>query len=186
MLGDHVNIHLKRGVKIITCDPDTQTIEAETRNGEVISVNAYHFGSVFRWPEAGESWMVREENGSWYLDGIYEEMQPSEDSGGGGEEALSLSGYVEVPAAKGVTLGTFEIPAQKKARFILCIFVINQAENSGSMTVAGNVIAITERSGSVGTNYRTTLTIVLPANTPCLIKGNNPEHVSIDHLWESV
>jgi hypothetical protein len=71
-LSDHVNMSLKRGVKILTCDPSKRLVEAETRNGEVISVNVYNYTSVFRWPIAGEKWMVREENGSWYLDGIYE------------------------------------------------------------------------------------------------------------------
>jgi hypothetical protein len=75
MLSDQVNIQLKRGVKIITCDPSTRTIEAETRNGEVISVNAYYYSPVFRWPVSGEKWVVREENGSWFLEGLYEEQQ---------------------------------------------------------------------------------------------------------------
>lgn len=73
-LGDHINLHLKQGVKIITCDPATSTIEAETRNGEVISVNVYHFTPTFRWPVPGEKWTVVEENGSWFLDGIYEQQ----------------------------------------------------------------------------------------------------------------
>lgn len=72
MLSDHVKLTLKRGVKILTCDPQTRLIEAETRNGEVISVNAYHYTPMFRWPIPGEKWVVKEENGSWYLDGIYE------------------------------------------------------------------------------------------------------------------
>lgn len=72
MLGNHINLNLKRGVKIITCDPSTRTIEAETRNGEVISINAYYYTPVFRWPVSGEKWIVREENGSWFLEGIYE------------------------------------------------------------------------------------------------------------------
>lgn len=72
MLGDHVNLQLKRGVKIITCDPQKRLIEAETRNGEVITVNAYNYTPSFRWPKSGEKWMVGEENGSWYLEGIYE------------------------------------------------------------------------------------------------------------------
>lgn len=75
MLGDHINIHLKRGVKIITCDPASGTIEAETRNGEVVSVNAYAFNPTFRWPIEGEKWIIREENGSWFLDSIYEPME---------------------------------------------------------------------------------------------------------------
>ena len=104
----------------------------------------------------------------------------------GAEQQLSVSGYQEVPGSKGKALGTFEVPASPKARFILCVFTINEAENFGTITVAGNTIAITERSGSVGVNYRTTLTVVLPPNVPAIIKGNNPTHVSINSLWESI
>lgn len=78
MLGAHINLQLKRGVQIITCDPPSRTIEAETRNGEVISINAYHQDATFRWPVPGEKWVVREENGSWYLDGIFETQEPPE------------------------------------------------------------------------------------------------------------
>lgn len=77
MLSDHMNIQLKQGVKILTCEPIAGTIEAETRNGEVISINAYHYSPVFRWPIPGERWMVTEENGSWYLTGIYERQNPT-------------------------------------------------------------------------------------------------------------
>jgi len=68
----HISIQPKRGVRIILCDPATKRIEAETRHGEVIAINAYSFTSTFRWPKVGESWMVKEENGSWYLDSIWE------------------------------------------------------------------------------------------------------------------
>jgi hypothetical protein len=73
-LGDHVNLQLKRGVKIITCDPAKRLIEAETRNGEVITINAYYYTPLFRWPVSGEKWVVNEENGSWFLESIYEEQ----------------------------------------------------------------------------------------------------------------
>ncbi len=76
-LGNHINLQLKRGVKIITCDPSQRLIEAETRNGEVISVSVYHCAPIHRWPVPGERWMVEEENGSWFLGGIYEEQEPS-------------------------------------------------------------------------------------------------------------
>jgi hypothetical protein len=210
-LGDHINLQLKRGVKILTCDPATRLIEAETRNGEVISVNVYHYTPMFRWPIPGEKWMVGEENGSWYLEGIYEpqgtadsevQAEPGDaviSSSSGrllvnkegnltqikGSE-LSVSGYVEDKAAKGVTLGTYEVKATENARFILCIFNITKQENFGQIEVAGNVIAITERSGSEGINYKTTLTIVLPPGVPAIISGNNPTKVSINALWESV
>jgi hypothetical protein len=212
MLSDHVNINLKRGVKILTCDPSKRLIEAETRNGEVITVNAYAYTPMFRWPIPGEKWMVKEENGSWYLDGIYEpqgtegsevQAEPGDaviSSSSGrlllnqegkltqikNESQLSVTGYREIPGSKGKTLGTYEIKPTENARFILCIFTISSAENFGTMTVAGNEIAITERSGSVGLNYRTTLTIVLPPGVPCTIKGSNPSFVSINSLWESI
>lgn len=75
-LENHININLKRGVKILTCEPAKRLIEAETRNGEVISINAYSYTPVFRWPVPGEKWVVIEENGSWYLDEIYETQTP--------------------------------------------------------------------------------------------------------------
>lgn len=79
MLGDHINLNLKRGVHILTCEPAERKIEAETRNGEVISINAYHYSPIFRWPVPGEKWVVSEENGSWFLTGIYEEQNPKEE-----------------------------------------------------------------------------------------------------------
>jgi hypothetical protein len=73
MLSNHTNQQIKRGVRILTCDPATKTIEAETRNGEVISINAYVYTPLWRWPMVEEKWMVREENGSWFLESISEE-----------------------------------------------------------------------------------------------------------------
>lgn len=214
-LGDHVNIQPKRGVKIITCDPQKRLIEAETRNGEVITVNAYNYTPSFRWPKPGEKWMVGEENGSWYLEGIYEaqgtegsttQAEPGDVvlSASSGrilvneegklsqlkseEEELSLTGYQEIAAAKGVGLGEFEIAAQAKARFILAIFTINDLEPFGQakIVIAGNPIAITERSGSVGAAYKTTLTVVLPPNVPAKIEGSGSSKVTLSNLWESI
>lgn len=105
---------------------------------------------------------------------------------GGTEQQLSVAGYQEITEAKGQTLGVYTIPAQERARFILCIFTINEAEHSGTIIIAGNPIAITERSGSVGIDYKTTLTVVLPPGIPCTIEGSNPSHVSIHSLWESI
>lgn len=219
MLSDHMNMHLKRGVKILTCDPQTRTIEAETRNGEVISVNAYSYTPTFRWPIPGEKWVVKEENGSWYLDGIYEpqgvagseiQAEPGDaviSSSSGrlllnqegqltqikGSE-LSVTGYREEPEAKEWLLRPttpWHVPATTNARFLLVIFNITEAECFATIEVAGNIIAITERSGSVGKNYKTTLTIVLPSKIPCIISGGNNEgpvtdQISIEHLWESI
>lgn len=99
---------------------------------------------------------------------------------------LSVGGYVEDAAAKGKTLGTYEVKAKEKARFLLVIFNITEVNNFGEIIVQGDTIAITERSGSVGANYKTTLTIVLPPGVPAIIKGSSPSQVSITALWESV
>ncbi len=233
-LGDHINIHLKQGVEIITCDPGQGLIEAKTRNGEVISINAYHRTPTFRWPIPGEKWMVTEENGSWFLDGIYEQQQPFEPkpgemtpvkpgdtiiTAGSGtiwknvegkleplveevEEQLRVLDYVENAAAKEYVLArnpegiksNFEVPVSKKARFILVIFGIDGTRNFGEVVLEGKHIALTERSGSVGALYRTTLTIVIPPTQKCVITGTatgeigegGAAEVQLVHLWESV
>jgi hypothetical protein len=214
-LSDHMNQQVKRGCRIITCDPANRIIEAQTQRGEVIQINAYSASPTFRWPKVGEKWIVREENGSWFLEGIWEEQTPFEPTPGAPihvqpgdtvitastgtiwknvdgqlepllQTQLSVSGYVEDKAAKGKGLGTYEVKAQEKARFLLVIFNITEVEQFGAIEVEGDVIAITERSGSVGLNYKTTLTIVLPPGVPAIIKGSNAPDVSIVALWESV
>lgn len=82
-INDHINAQTKRGCKIIVCDPAKKQIEGQTQAGEVISINAYVYSPFFRWPKVGEQVMVREENGSWYLEGIWE--APGERAG---DEAL--------------------------------------------------------------------------------------------------
>ena len=226
MLTDQMNIQLKQGVKIITCEPATGIIEAETRNGEVISINAYHRTPTFRWPIPGEKWMVTEENGSWFLDGIYEQQTPYEGkavkpgdtvvSAGSGtiwknvegqlkplvESQLNVSGYIENAAAKEYVLArnpggiknNFEVPVSNKARFLLVIFSIDGTQNFGEIVLEGKHIGITERSGSVGAFYRTTLTVVVPPTQKCVITGTatgeagegGAAEVQLVHLWESV
>jgi len=79
-MNTHITVWMKRGVKIILVDPESKRIEAETRNGETIQVNAYYLNPSFRWPMVGESWMVKEENGSWYLEGLWENQEPTEET----------------------------------------------------------------------------------------------------------
>lgn len=76
--ADHINTQTKRGCKIITCNPETKTIEAKIQRGEIVTVNAYYFSPLFRWPMVGEEWVIREENGSWFLEGIWEERGEEE------------------------------------------------------------------------------------------------------------
>jgi len=80
MLRDHINQGvIKRGCRILTCDPATRTIEAKIQRGEVVPVNAYSFTPLFRWPMVGEVWLLREEKGSFFLDSIWEEQEATEE-----------------------------------------------------------------------------------------------------------
>lgn len=56
------------GVTILTSDPTTGIIEAKFKGGETRRITVFETAVAFRWPVAGESWVVRQENGTWYLD----------------------------------------------------------------------------------------------------------------------
>lgn len=55
---------------ILTSDPTTTppTIEAALKGADGRSVSIVGVSAAFRWPEVGETWVIRQENGSWYLD----------------------------------------------------------------------------------------------------------------------
>ena len=63
---------------ITTVDPNATTstgapapiIEATMRS-KVIQISLYNIPVAFRWPVVGETWMVIQYNGSWYLDGMF-------------------------------------------------------------------------------------------------------------------
>lgn len=217
MLSDHVNMNLKRGVKILTCDPEKRLIEAETRNGEVISVNAYYYNPTFRWPIPEEKWVVKEENGSWYLDGIYEpqgipgetiQAKPGDaiiSSSSGNvyknvngkleplvevPTTLGVKDYIEDEAAKGRSLGTYTLKERSYSRFVLATFnilwVSIESFRTAEIIVKGKSIAKTQRSGSEGTNYKTTLTVVVPPNTSCIAQGGSTNDVTLTEIWESI
>lgn len=209
----------KRGCRIILCEPDQRRIEAQIQGGEIIAINAYAFSQAFRWPMVGETWIIREENGSWFLDSQWEEQEPAEGlkpepgdhilSAGSGrvllnvkgklkpltETQLNVSGYVEDVAARAFVLNAplestvYTLPKKPQSRFILVIFNMTEVENYSEISIDGNVIAITERSGSVGANYKTTLTVVVPPEAVCHILGGKHQLsgiVSIEKLWESI
>lgn len=57
--------------KITTVDPTTSTVgfivkgDAQERYATILTTPV-----AFRWPIEGETWLVRQENGSWYIDGM--------------------------------------------------------------------------------------------------------------------
>jgi hypothetical protein len=69
----------KKGAKIVTVDPSNQIIHASLGAGQVVPVNAFSYSPLFRWPMVGEHWILREENGSWFLHEICETQTPSEE-----------------------------------------------------------------------------------------------------------
>lgn len=59
------------GVRIVTVDPTQGLIEGVFKTGDVRQISVYTTPPAFRWPQVGEDWMVRQENGTWYLDGFW-------------------------------------------------------------------------------------------------------------------
>jgi hypothetical protein len=59
----------KYGCTITTVAPENNQIEAVTRTGAAINITVVTTPIAWRWPIVGESWMARQENGAWYLDG---------------------------------------------------------------------------------------------------------------------
>jgi hypothetical protein len=59
------------GAKITTVDPTQGLVEAVTKDGTIMRVSVYTIPTAFRWPQVGENWMIRQENGSWYLEGYW-------------------------------------------------------------------------------------------------------------------
>lgn len=58
----------KVSVKIITVDKDKRRVECAMRDGAMIYAAIWETGTVFRWPEVGETWTVRQDTGIWRLD----------------------------------------------------------------------------------------------------------------------
>jgi hypothetical protein len=59
--------------KIVAVDRSTKRIEGVLKVGKVVQVSVYATDPLFRWPKVGESWMVRQDNGHWILDGIWQD-----------------------------------------------------------------------------------------------------------------
>lgn len=64
---------------ITTVDPTSTTslgapapiIEGVIKSGKTVQISLYNIPTAFRWPVVGETWMIVQYNGSWYLDGIF-------------------------------------------------------------------------------------------------------------------
>ncbi len=73
---------------ITTVDPTATTaagapdpvLEGVIKSGKTIRVSLYDIPAVFRWPVVGETWMVTQRNGSWYLEGLYPFQGPAANS----------------------------------------------------------------------------------------------------------
>lgn len=60
----------KLAVRIITVDKEKNRVECATRDGAMIWAAVWETGTIFRWPEVGETWTVRKDTGVWRLDQI--------------------------------------------------------------------------------------------------------------------
>lgn len=57
-------------VKIITVDKERRRVECAMRDGAMVWAAVWETGTVFRWPEVGETWTIRKDTGVWRLDQI--------------------------------------------------------------------------------------------------------------------
>jgi hypothetical protein len=61
----------KYSVTIVTVDPTQGIIQGALKTGSAAHISVYNTPPAFRWPQVGEAWTVRQENGSWFLDCLW-------------------------------------------------------------------------------------------------------------------
>jgi hypothetical protein len=70
----------KYGCKIITVEPAQRRVEGVIKSGAVVQVAVYTVDPFFRWPKVGENWMIRRENGTWFLDSKWQNQEGESES----------------------------------------------------------------------------------------------------------
>lgn len=105
MFSDHMPVARKLPCHIITVDVEQKIIQGMIRSGPV-HISVYTTDPLFRWPQVGDNWIIRQENGSWYLDSILqkgtEEVQLSEMQPG--DVHLNAPNHGRVHLSTGTTL----------------------------------------------------------------------------------
>jgi hypothetical protein len=61
----------KYGGVVSTLNISTGTLQVILKTADNPSVSVYVTGPIWRWPQVGDSVMIRQENGSWYFDGWF-------------------------------------------------------------------------------------------------------------------
>ena len=61
-------------MNITSVDPTQNLIEGTLKGADSRRVMIIDVPIAARWPMVGESWIVRQENGNWYLQGIYDPL----------------------------------------------------------------------------------------------------------------
>jgi hypothetical protein len=74
-MGFDLNEVEKYGCKIITVEPAQRRVEGVIKSGAVVQVAVYTVDPFFRWPKVGENWMIRRENGTWFLDSKWQNQE---------------------------------------------------------------------------------------------------------------
>ncbi len=70
MIGQPLQTTHRYAAAIVTVDPTQSIVDGILKSGSAIRISVYTTGAAFRWPVVGESWIVRQENGSWYLESL--------------------------------------------------------------------------------------------------------------------
>lgn len=78
MVKDHQQTIKKTGVLITYVDPAIRLVQAQTKQATKITIPITNVPAFFRWPVAGEKWVVHQENSNWILDSLWTDTSSSE------------------------------------------------------------------------------------------------------------
>jgi hypothetical protein len=89
----------KYGGVVTTVDPSQSIIQVALKTGDNVSVGSYTTSTIWRWPQVGDEVMVRQENGSWVLEGWFlntEAAETIQDANPGDAVIMAPTGVVHV------------------------------------------------------------------------------------------
>lgn len=137
MLRDHLSTVTKYPCEILTVDPEQKMVQGIMRAGPV-HISVYSTDPFFRWPIVGENWVIRQENGTWYLDSILqsehdaiklEDIEP-------GDMHLNVSGKIHTNMGYTVTRKfTQKVGDASETKWVI-------VHNLNDMAVSVNVLKV--------------------------------------------
>lgn len=107
--------------RVTTCDPTQGLIQVIMKPAEKRNISVYTLPAAFRWPEVGETIMVIQLNGTWYIEGYAPSTTAFQTAVNPGDMVLTApTGRVYVNTDKldtdGAPIG-YDLPSQYEADF---------------------------------------------------------------------